>query len=287
MDRVDRVQIAVKDANTAAATFARLLGTEIIDRKRSTYLGAKRTILAMGESQVELCEPAGSGKVADFLAARGEGLMTAGVSCAEPDRLRHRLEGLNYSVIQDDNQFYLPGEEHFGVSFVISESRSRNRVGPVSFLFEVTNTLESDWRLAAAHYAGIFNLDPHRFCPISSEGFGYEGTLTMFNTPNQLDRLELSQVVRPDTPMGRWIERFGNSLYMCSCESHDIDGLIARFRQAGARWIPRGGNPDNEHDGLWTHPADLHGLLMGVARTTVAWGFSGHPEFVDPPAKVV
>ncbi len=284
MDRVDRVQIAVHSAEKASTTFSRLFGTEVVRQSPSQYLSAVRTILAFGESEIELCEPDGTGRVADFIAERGEGLMTAGLSCAAPGKLAARLQALNFEVIEENGQFYLPGEDHFGVPFVITETRPRNRIGPVSFLFEVTNTFMSDWRRVAAHYAGIFGLDPSRFVRLESEAFGYDGSLTMFNPPDRLDRLELSQVVRDDVPMSRWVKRHGDSLYMCSCETHDIENLVHRFIEAGVRWIPRGDSIENERDGFWTHPADLHGLLMGVSRTTVPWEFSGRPEFADPPS---
>ena len=284
MDRVDRVQLVVKSAQDAAATFGKLLGTEIADRLPSSYLSAKRTILAMGESEIELCEPDGAGRAADFLAARGEGLMTAGLSCAKPQQLLKRLEGLDFTVTEDGNQFYLPGEEHYGVPFVISETKPRNRVGPVSFLYEVTNTLVSDWRQAAAHFAGAFGLHPRRFSRIGSEKWGYDGTLTLFDPPNRLDRIELSQVVRDDVPMSRWVGSHGDSLYMCYCEVHDMEDVVGRFLEAGVRWTPRGKSKQDERDGMWSHPADLHGLLLGISRTTVGWEWSGRPQDVNPPA---
>jgi hypothetical protein len=284
MDRVDRVQVAVRSTEQAAATFNRLLGTEIVREVTGQYLSAHRTILAFGESEIELCEPDGAGYVADFLTKRGEGLMTAGLSCAQPARLAERLQALNYNVYEDNGQYYLPGEEHFGTAFVISETRPRNRIGPVSFLFEVTPTFLTDWRQVAAHFAGIFGLDPSRFVTLKSKAFGYDGSLTMFDPPNRLDRLELAQVVSKEVPMSRWVERNGDSLYMCSCETHDIENLVNRFIEAGVRWIPRGKIMAEERDGFWTHPGDLHGLLLGVSRTTVPWEFSGRPEFADPPS---
>lgn len=283
MDRVDRVQIIVKSADIAAATFNELLGTEVVDKKQCQYLNAKRTILAFGESEIELCEPDGTGIAAEFMGSRGEGLMTAGLSCAEPQRLVERLRGINYTVVEEGDQLYLPGNEHYGIPFIISETKARNRIGPVSFLFEVTNTLVGDWRRAAAHYAGIFNLNPRRFCPIKNDTFGYDGSLTMFDPPNRLDRIELSQVVKDNVHMAKWTKRYGDSIYMCSCETHDIENLVERFMAAGVRWTPRGISKETERDGFWTHPGDLHGLLLGVSRTTVPWDFSGRPEFVDPP----
>mgnify|MGYP000002156577 CR=1 FL=1 len=285
MDRVDRVQIAVKSATAATESFKKLFDAEVSREERSVYLGANKTILAFGESEIELCEPDGTGLAADFIAKRGGGLMTAGLSCNEPDRLKAHIEALGFECIDDGDQFYLPPQDHFGMSFVISKTYPRRRVGLASFLYEVTNTLVTDWRFAAAHFAGLFQLEARNFTRIGSPNFGYEGTLTMFNKPNRLDRIELSQVVRDDVTMSRWTQKHGDSLYMCYCETDDMAALTARFREAGVRWTPRSGNPDDEPDGLWTDPRDMHGLLMGVSRDTAGWDWSGLPEAVDPPPR--
>jgi|TARA_B110000967_G_scaffold208768_1_gene262128 hypothetical protein len=284
IDRIDRVQIAVKSIDKAAATFNLLLGAEVIDRSYSQYLNASRIVMALGESEIELCQADGAGYTADFLTTNGEGLMIAGLCCANPDQLKNRLRAMNFTLIEDGDQFYLPSSEHYGMPFVITATKSRNRIGAVSFLYEVTHSLFSDWRKVASHYAGVFDLDPNRFSSIQSKLFGYDGCLTLFDPPNRLDRIELAQVVNNEVPMGRWTQRRGDSLYMCSCESHDIRNLVERFLSAGVRWTPRGNNKELEGDGFWSHPADLHGVLLGVSRTTVAWEFSGRPEFVDPPA---
>lgn len=287
MDRVDRIQLAVKSAAEATASFEKLFDAEVLREEKSAYLGAKKTVLAFGESEVELCEADGTGRTADFIASRGGhgGLMTAGLSCNEPDRLKAHIEALGYECIEDGDQFYLPPDDHYGMSFVISKTYPRRRVGLASFLYEVTNTLVTDWRFPAAHFAGLFQLEARNFTKIGSEGFGYEGTLTLFNKPNRLDRIELSQVVNLDSAMGRWVKKRGDSLYMCYCETHDIEQLTKRFREAGVRWTPKGGDTSDERDGFWTDPRDMHGLLLGVSRDTLGWDWSGHPEAVDPPRK--
>ncbi len=130
----------------------------------------------------------------------------------------------------------------------------------------------------------MFGLDPARFSPISSKRFGYEGTLTLFDPPARLDRIELSQTFadRPGA-MRRFVERRGgDSLYMCYIETHDFDALKARLLEAGAALIPRGPDIAVERDGLWVHPKSLHGMLLGVSRTTLAWEWSGRPELVEP-----
>jgi len=282
IERVDRVQIAVADRQKAARTYCSLLGAEVAAEACSPYLGAKRTILAVGESEIELCEPDGTGLTADFMAARGEGILSAGLSVSDPQTMRRRLVCLGVEPAVDGEQIYLSPEQTFGVRFVISPSRPRPRVGPVSFLYEVTNTLVSSWGRAAAQYTGLFGLDPSRFSSIKSTRFGYEGTLTLFNPPERLDRIELSQVAGTDHPMGRWARKHGDSLYMGYCETHDLPDLVSRLDRAGARWTPRGEIREEERDGLWVHPSALHGLLLGVSRTTLAWEWSGRPDLVRP-----
>jgi hypothetical protein len=87
-------------------------------------------------------------------------------------------------------------------------------------------------------------------------------------------------VIDSKSAMGRWVVRRGDSLYMAYIETHDIAAIIARLDGAGARWTPRGGAQEGELDGLWVHPSALHGLLLGVSRTTLAWEWSGRPELV-------
>ena len=124
-------------------------------------------------------------------------------------------------------------------------------------------------------------IDPERFSIIESGHFGYQGTLTLFDPPDRLDRIELSQVVGPDSAMARWVARRGDSLYMCYVETHDTTDVVSRLNEAGARWTPRGNSRETEKDGLWVHPSALHGLLLGVSRTSLAWEWSGRPEMVS------
>lgn len=282
IERIDRLQIVVTDRRAAAQTYHRLLGAEVEREDHSSYLAARRTVMALGESAIELCEPDGTGRAATALAERGEGLLSAGVAARDPKAVLAGLEGLGLAPTIEDGQIYLEGSPGFGARFVISPLADRSRASacPISFLYEVTITLIGDWRAAAAWYTAIFGLDPRRFSAIESGRFGYRGTLTLFDPPARLDRVELSQVVDSKSAMGRWVVRRGDSLYMAYVETHDLAGLIERLDGAGARWTPRGPSRESERDGLWVHPSALHGLLLGVSRTTLAWEWSGRPALV-------
>jgi hypothetical protein len=285
LERVDRMQLAVNDRTAAEDTFARLFGAERARLDESAYLNAWRTVLSIGESELELCEARGPGIVRDFVERWGEGLLCAGYAAARVDALAAHLDAIGAPYLREGDQLYLPGTTTAGFPMVISPLAERARVGPVSFFYEATNTLDSDWRAVADLYTKLFQLDPTKFSPISSARFGYEGTLTLFDPPARLDRIELSQTFR-DRPsaMRRFVEkRGGDSLYMCYLETDDYDALQRRLLEGGATLIPRGASIETERDGCWVHPKSLHGLLLGISRESLAWEWSGRPERVQPP----
>ena len=281
LERVDRIQLAVADAAEAARAFQELLGAEPAREEDSDYLNARRSILTLGASEIELCVPRGAGHVRAHLDRWGPGLLTAGFSVASVPALRAHLIAEGVEFTREGEQTYLEPSETAGMRVVVSPAGPGRRLGLVSHLYEVTNTLVSPWAAAAERYARIFKLDPSRFAPIRSERFGYVGTLTLFDPPGRLDRIEISQVTDPQTAMGRWAAKRGDSLYMCYAETPDVGAIVRRLNRKHARFTPRGGDPETERDGLWIHPSALSGLLLGISRTTVAWEWSGRPELVS------
>lgn len=280
LERVARIQLAVADAGEAARAFQDLLGAEPAREVDSDYLNARRTILTLGASEVELCAPRGAGLVRAHLDRWGPGLLTAGFSVASVAALRAHLIAEGVEFTKEGEQTYLEPTETVGMRVVLSPATTGRRLGLVSHLYEVTNTIVSSWTEAAERYARLFGLDPARFSPITSDRFGYTGTLTLFDPPGRLDRIEISQVADPQSAMGRWAAKRGDSLYMCYAETEDVGAIVRRLTRRHARFTPRGGDPLAERDGLWVHPSALSGLLLGISRTTVAWEWSGRPELV-------
>jgi Glyoxalase/Bleomycin resistance protein/Dioxygenase superfamily len=165
-----------------------------------------------------------------------------------------------------------------GMRTVLQQSARRDPVGGISGLYEVTNIVE-DHERAASFYARIFGLDQSRFSPITSEHFGYTGTLTLFDPPARLDRIEITQITQASLAMGRFFARRGPSVYMCYAETGDVGALSERLETLGARFEPFGDNM-----GLFVHPSSLCGMLMGISQTNVAWRWSGRPELAPSHA---
>jgi hypothetical protein len=273
LKRVDRVQIVVCDRAEARDVAAAIFGAEFIRDDEVKLLGAKRTVCQVGASMLELLEADGAGRVDDFVKRRGGGLYAAGFSVAELEEAAALFDRNGVKFERERGQLFLDSTATCGMPTVISSFHERSPVGAIKWIYEVTNVV-ADWRAAAEHYRRIFGLDSSKYAPIEHAEFGYTGTLTLFDPPARLDRIEISQPTRA-AAMGQFHRRYGDSLYMFYVETDSVETIAERLREREGRFTPR---REGLHDGLWIHPTAFCGVLVGVSRTNVAWRWSGDPE---------
>ena len=274
LDRVDRVLLAVRDSAEAAETFAGVLGAEKVREDELRLYSAKRTVVQAGESEFELLEPAGEGAVANHLGRWGEGIFGAGFSTSDLPGVSRTMADAGLRFADEGGYVYVEPDQTRGMRTVISETREREPAGPISYLYEITNIVD-DHREAASFYARVFGLDQSRFHHIPSKHWGYDGTLTLFDPPNRLDRIELTQTTDDGKAMGRFYRKRGQSIYMCYAETPDVGAIRERLEARDARYTPQ---PEEPEGGLFVHPTALCGMLMGISRTNLAWRWSGRPD---------
>lgn len=283
LEHVDRMQLAVRDRHVAAQAFASIFDAQPIHDDEVKHLGAKRRIVHAGTSEFELLEPSGDGPVADYLAQWGEGLFAAGFSTKDVSALAQRLTSKGVQYTEEGGQLFIAPDQTPGLRMVISQEVGHPMVGLMRYLYEATNLIK-DHTAAAAFYADRFGLDASRFCPIKSHDYGYKGQLTLFNPPERLDRIELSEITDPAQPMGRFMaRRGGETLYMCYIEVEELAPIAERLSSMGLRFTRGGENAGNKTN-MFIHPTALHGVLMGISRTNWAWTWSGHPELAGEGA---
>ncbi|HEX6032252.1 MAG TPA: VOC family protein [Tepidiformaceae bacterium] len=277
---VDRVQIVVPDRREAVQTWKELFGAEQVGESESKVLGARITTVQAGRSEFEFLEPMGEGPVGQWAASWRTGLYGAGFSTPSLFDMERHLGSKDVPYEREGDRIYISGEATDGMPTTITQDVERSPVGHISFLYEVTNPV-ADWQETAAKYTRIFGLDPTRYHPIKSGLYGYEGTLTLFNPPDRLDRVEITQTWG-DKAMDRFYKRRGPSLYMCYIETEDVAGLAERLNARGDRFTMSEDRP--AETGLFIHPSALFGMLMGVSATNYAWVWSGRPELAGEGA---
>jgi catechol 2,3-dioxygenase-like lactoylglutathione lyase family enzyme len=278
---VDRIQLVVPDRSVAVQRWQALFGAEQIAEDGSRFLNAHRTTVQAGRSLFEFLEPAGPGPIQDFRDRWGQGLYGVGFSTPDLGVFARHLDSQRVSFEHEGDALLMDRAATAGMPTVVVEDKAREPVGHIRCLYEVTNPVR-DWQDTAARYTRIFGLDPTCYSPIKSELYGYAGTLTLFNPPDRLDRIEITQTFG-DGAMDRFHQRRGPALYMCYIETDDVAALAGRLRSNHLRFTDSEDRPPET--GLFIHPSALFGMLMGVSRTNYAWVWSGRPELAGAGAE--
>jgi catechol 2,3-dioxygenase-like lactoylglutathione lyase family enzyme len=281
LTRVDRIQLVVPDRDAAAQRWAAVFGAEKLSEGGSRVLNAQKFTVQAGESLFELLQPAGPGPVQDFQDRWGQGLYGVGFSTPNVTDMARHLDSQGVKFEDEKGQLVLDATATHGMPTTILEDTPRERIGDISFVYEVTNPV-ADWQDTAALYTRMFGLDPTRFSPITSGEYGYTGTLTLFDPPARLDRIEITQTSGGGA-MDRFYQKRGPSLYMCYIEVEDVMALAGRLEAQNLRYNLSAGQPQGT--GLFIHPSALFGMLMGVSKTNSAWSWSGRPELAGPGAR--
>jgi catechol 2,3-dioxygenase-like lactoylglutathione lyase family enzyme len=284
LTEIDRVQIAVPDAEAAAAKWRTLLGAEEVGRDAVKTIRAKRVTMRAGASDIEFLEPDGAGVIEDELKRRGRAhLFAAGASSPDASAVAKHAQGQGAEHAQEGRQHYLRLMlEGAPIRFVISPPATRERAGDLDFLYEAT-VLAADQAAAVDLIARVFALDKTEFTTITSEQFGYTGVLTLFRA-GLLHRFEVITPTDKDKTMGRFYAREGASFYMAFAES----ARMAKIEQAALTHKagltvdrPASRAAAKTADQLWLHPPALGGMMLGISRPSMAWRWSGHPERVE------
>ncbi|HUF54271.1 MAG TPA: hypothetical protein VMR52_10930 [Dehalococcoidia bacterium] len=280
IDRLDRMLVAVHNAAAAAETFAAVLGAKKVSEGDAPQYNARRITVRAGDSDFDLLEPADDGLVATHLERNREGLFGAGFSTPDFGGIIRTLGEANVSYTETDDELLIEPDQTHGMRTAIRSSQAKEPAGLIKWVYEVTN-IADDHEEAADFYARAFGLDADRFSPIHSTMWGYGGTLTLFDPPDRLDRIEITQTTDDSRSMGRYYARRGASIYMCFVETDDPAPIRERLDAREARYQPL---ESGTEDGVFIHPSALCGILMGVSRTNVAWRWSGRPELAPARA---
>ncbi|MDO8288436.1 MAG: hypothetical protein Q7T44_04380 [Parvibaculum sp.] len=287
LTKIDRVQVAVADAKAAMQGWIDILDAEPDRVDTLSGLRAKRHTLRIGTGMIEFLEPDGAGTIADAVAARGNHLFAAGASTHDLAGLAARIQSKGVTPHAETGQLFMDEKDTgiTGLRLVLSKAETRPRIGLIDFFYEAT-ILSANRDGLMDHLNDMLGLDPKNYSEITSEIFGYTGTLTLFEK-DKLDRLEVITPTREGTTMERYFSKFGQSLYMAFAETPHMVEIEKRSLAQGVGLTVDRPATRAAHlpaDQIWLHPRTLGGLMLGLSRPSMAWFWSGHPERVEAVA---
>ena len=111
-----------------------------------------------------------------------------------------------------------------------------------------------DIEAAVERYTRLFGLKVHKRG--ESKEFGFKNAIL----PTGIGHIELLQPTDPAKPVGRFLAKHGEGVYLVGFEVKDIPGAVAHLRKEGARVDDRRPNI------AWIHPQDAHGLFVELRK---------------------
>jgi methylmalonyl-CoA epimerase len=112
-----------------------------------------------------------------------------------------------------------------------------------------------DIEAAIERYVRLFGLRVHHRG--ESKEFGFKNAIL----PTGIGHIELLQPTDPDKPVGRFLARHGEGVYLVGFECADVPGSVARLKKEGAHVDHR-----QDKDIAWVHPRDAHGLFVELRK---------------------
>jgi methylmalonyl-CoA/ethylmalonyl-CoA epimerase len=88
-----------------------------------------------------------------------------------------------------------------------------------------------------------------------SKEFGFKNAIL----PLGRGHIEFLEPTDPTKPVGKFLEKHGEGVYLVGFDCQDIPGAVARLREQGARVDQRG-------EIAWVHPREAHGLFVELRK---------------------
>ena len=107
-----------------------------------------------------------------------------------------------------------------------------------------------DLDAAVERYTKLFGLRVHKRS--ESKQFGFKNAIL----PTGIGHIELMQPTDPDKPVGRFLAKHGEGVYLVGFECQDVPGAVKKLRGDGVKVdSPR-------KDLAWVHPRETNGLFV-------------------------
>lgn len=268
--RINRLIVAVRDLDVACEAFARALGLTRGERSAVPDVGAVTEALPAGDAWVQILQPVDEGPVAQFIDRHDAGIYGIGLLVRSLADTRLRVEQCGRQAhplrLGGNELVCLKREQLPGMTVWLTEEGSGPNPADCGGLIEgvgqATN-LVLDRDEAVATYQGLFG-PPVREREVRSDEYGFLSRTLFYGASEKTHSIEIAQVLRQDTAMGRFWQRHGPSVYMATLNVHDLRPLRDGLERRGVR---HSSSVEQGTDILYIHPSELAGCFAAVTAT--------------------
>jgi catechol 2,3-dioxygenase-like lactoylglutathione lyase family enzyme len=269
-----QVALMTRDLDASLKFWTSAFGLEEAYRDDLSAFGLRNVVIPLGETFLELLEPADPGSAgARFLERRGEGLYMTIFEGEDADALERALAEHQIAVaFRSRTPTYTsihlhpkamsrvlysfefprePGEWPAAGSGWRQQVRTEyvRRIRGVGFITENGDADAGRW---------------HRLFGVAPERYWVQDNIRIANVPvgNDGAFIEFQQPVDPECPAARYLSRNGAGMYYLALEAADLDKTVERARAHGAQLI----REDRSDTGrsVWLHPRSMHGVITEI-----------------------
>lgn len=293
---IRQIAMMVNDLEDTLTLYQRVLGMTPCHRETLEAFGLRNAVLPAGEGTfVELLQPTDPNAAgARFLQRKGEGMYLLIFDTDQYDRLLAHLKEQGARITQASqgdhgrSAFLHPGTAN-GVFIQLNETPHgenpwpaagndwfRQSWHPLTKRLRQVAVLVRDLDAAVKQWERLFGLQESNRFHISFAGM--DAAVLPLN--DGATCIELAQPTVPDRPAARYLERYGEGLYLLIFEVDSLSSVTDHLKQTGTRMLARDELAPGyraEFSSVWLHPRAMKGVFTQLSEVEVA----DHPW---PPA---
>ena len=285
LHRLRQIALLVKDLGDAGQLYQRVLGMESCRTQDLPQYGMKNMILPAGEGTfIELLQPTSTeSAAARFLERRGEAPYLLIFETGDYDHLMTHLKSLGVRITAEN--------QHNGIRSVFIHPSSTN--GAFLEIVEVSDPENPwppagpDWTMREWNHGTrqlkqvavlVKNLD--RAVQRWSEMFELEATkrfeisftdmeIAVLPLGDQDTFIELAQPTSNDSPSGRFLQRYGEGIYLTIFQIDDSLASDAILQGKDVRYTTSRVTDNYQNLGfnsIWLHPSSMKGAFIQLSQ---------------------
>lgn len=285
LDRLRQVALLVRDLSEAEHLYRRVLGMEPCRGGELPEYGLKNLVLPAGNGTfIELLQPTpGDSAAGRFLSRRGEAPYLLVFETKEYDRMLPHLKSQGVRITAEIQQggtrsaFVHPSSANGAFLEIVEVLDSADPWPPAGPDWKAKESnlrtrqlrqvaiLVRDLDQATQHWGDLFGLQATRRFQISFTGL----EIAVLPLGDRDTFIELAQPTSPDTPSARFLERYGEGIYLTIFQIDDslavdayLQGQDIRYTSSRvtANYVNLGFNS------IWLHPSSMKGAFIQLSQ---------------------
>lgn len=294
LKEIRQAAVIVKDLEDALALYRRVLAMEPCHRQDLTAYGLRSAVLPAGEGTfVELLQPTRADSAGSrFLERRGEGLYLLIMETDRYDELLAHLKTQGVSVQESEpprRSAFIHPRGTGGVFMEVVETPrgdspwpaageewQRRQWTPLTKRIRQVAVLVRDLDAAVERWQRLFGVRESNRFHISFAGMD----AAILPLTGGATCIELAQPTVPGSAAARYLERYGEGLYLLIFEVHDLERATAHLTEAKVEIAQRSRIAPNvraDFSSVWIHPRAMKGVFTQLSQVLV-------PDHPWPPA---